>query len=505
MIRGRVGNREKLIFLAGSAVALLALSFVAVHAAGAASDPVLEAYGGDVDVHGNNIQNLGNLPDFFDTACSGSGVVSQIYDNGSYRCSSVSNTLSEVLASGNSAGSNNLDMNGNNVTGVDWLNPAGTQLDINGTVSISPDGDAVDANDIRNAGVVYAQAITGGDAPSYNFQMASENHLRFVADRDASTGGAYVWIIDMNDGSLNAEGDLNLSDNTLENVANPTSATHVGDRGYNDGRYVELAGDTMSGNLDLGGNDLKDTGIVFADTQKTPTGSTSDMFFNSDNAILLRADSGNGNYDWQISDTDGSLSAGGNIDLSSNSLVNVDTITKENSPSNVGNRLQLDDAVGVRLLAQESSTEDVQVAANGDVVFRADRDGSIYKCMIDDADGSWSCDGTKSWIHTLNETHEAVYTSQESPKVRAVVEDTVTVDSGETVVALPDHFAGTVGSDEDMTVQVTPHSLAMVAAVDRNTTHVTIAADQPVVVDYRVTGIRDGYEDKQVVRQQADK
>lgn len=86
-----------------------------------------------------------------------------------------------------------------------------------------------------------------------------------------------------------------------------------------------------------------------------------------------------------------------------------------------------------------------------------------------------------------------------------MVENTVTVTDGETVVALPDHFSGTVGSDEDMTVKVTPHRLATVAAVQRNTTHVTIEADQNVAVDYRVTGIRDGYEDKQVVRPQADK
>ena len=49
-----------------------------------------------------------------------------------------------------------------------------------------------------------------------------------------------------------------------------------------------------------------------------------------------------------------------------------------------------------------------------------------------------------------------------------------------------------------------PASLATVAAVQRNTTHITIAADRDVSVDYRVTGIRDGYEDKQVVRPQAE-
>ena len=115
-----------------------------------------------------------------------------------------------------------------------------------------------------------------------------------------------------------------------------------------------------------------------------------------------------------------------------------------------------------------------------------------------------NCDGSKNWIHSLNETHESVYSAQESPQVRAVVEDTVTVTDGETLIELPDHFSETVGTDEEMTVQVTPHELATVAAAQRNTTHVTIAADRDVSVDYRVTGIRDGYEDKQVVRPQAE-
>lgn len=94
----------------------------------------------------------------------------------------------------------------------------------------------------------------------------------------------------------------------------------------------------------------------------------------------------------------------------------------------------------------------------------------------------------ENWQHELNVTYEAVYTLQESSQVRAIIEDTVTVRNGATIIELPDHFSGPVNTDEDMTVQVTPYKVAMVAAIQRNITPITIVADRDVAMDYRVTG-----------------
>ena len=110
--------------------------------------------------------------------------------------------------------------------------------------------------------------------------------------------------------------------------------------------------------------------------------------------------------------------------------------------------------------------------------------------------------GNKNFVHDLGDGTEAVYTAQESADVRAVLEGTVHVD-GETTVELPDHYDGVTEPDDSaaIRVQVTPRELATVACTERSTTELTFDADAPVDVDYRVTAIREGRVDKQVVRE----
>lgn len=101
----------------------------------------------------------------------------------------------------------------------------------------------------------------------------------------------------------------------------------------------------------------------------------------------------------------------------------------------------------------------------------------------------------------MDDGKEAVYTAQESPDVRAVVEDSMEIGPDGATVSLPEHFDA-VTSDEapDVTVQATPDELTQVACTSRSTTKLEFEAAKPCTVDYRVTARRDGYEDKQVVR-----
>lgn len=152
-----------------------------------------------------------------------------------------------------------------------------------------------------------------------------------------------------------------------------------------------------------------------------------------------------------------------------------------------------------------SSDEDVDldIESEGDIAFEADEDsssGGRYFAYLSASDGSWNVDGTKNWIHSLNSTHEAVYTSQESPEVRAVYEGQTLV-KGSKNVSLPSHFSKTVSDSKPMLrVQATPHELATVAVTERTDDYLVIESSKDVEVDFRVTGIREGYEDKQVVR-----
>lgn len=117
--------------------------------------------------------------------------------------------------------------------------------------------------------------------------------------------------------------------------------------------------------------------------------------------------------------------------------------------------------------------------------------------------GTFTVQGSKNFRHQLNATHNAIYTSQESPQVRAVIEDTATVTDSEANISLPYHFSEVVSDTRpDMTVQATPHQLTTVAVTERTDDYIVVKTGiaTSVKVDYRVTGIRDGYEDKDIVR-----
>lgn len=221
------------------------------------------------------------------------------------------------------------------------------------------------------------------------------------------------------------------------------SASNVGLGNVQNEAQVGESGDTMSGTLDMQGNTL--------------------FVYN-----YIKDEGSNGNY---IKMSDGSTSGGGMIMKS----------------------------VGSDLSGR------VSIWAEEDVRLQADDGGGNYECYIAESDGSWNCDGTKNWMHNLNGTHTAFYTSQESPEVRAVYEDSTTVKNGRMNVSLPSHFEKTVSdSRPGLRVQATPRSLATVAVTERSDSWIVIEASKDVKVDYRVTGIREGYEDKDVVRQQSN-
>lgn len=146
--------------------------------------------------------------------------------------------------------------------------------------------------------------------------------------------------------------------------------------------------------------------------------------------------------------------------------------------------------------------ENVKISAGGSGVIELDGDGNTAntECTVDGS-GNINCDGSKNWVHRINSTHTATYTSQESPQVRAVFEGQTNLENGRINVSLPSHFSKTVSDTEPkLRAHATPHTLATVAVTDRSHSWIVIEASKDVKVDYRVTGIRDGYEDKKVVQ-----
>jgi hypothetical protein len=82
----------------------------------------------NIDVNGNELQNV--------VSNSPGDAVNRTWVNNNDDTIKDNQTLQEVLEEGNSAGSYNIDMNGNNITNVDELNPSGTTLETGGTVDV---------------------------------------------------------------------------------------------------------------------------------------------------------------------------------------------------------------------------------------------------------------------------------------------------------------------------------------------------------------------------------
>ena len=89
----------------------------------------------------------------------------------------------------------------------------------------------------------------------------SYEHNRYLAEEaeEGITGGALV---------KNTDGQFDADGLRLENLASPDSDDDAVTKGYADGRYVDEAGDTMTGNLAMSGNDI--TGVNSVQGLATP-------------------------------------------------------------------------------------------------------------------------------------------------------------------------------------------------------------------------------------------
>ena len=81
---------------------------------------------------------------------------------------------------------------------------------------------------------------------------------------DAGTGGGGAYL-PLAGGTM--LGNLSMGDKILHTVASPTAGHHVGDRAYNDTRYIQAAGDTMAGTLNMGNNELQNLPKPTGDAQ----------------------------------------------------------------------------------------------------------------------------------------------------------------------------------------------------------------------------------------------
>jgi len=269
-----------------------------------------------------------------------------------------------------------------------------------------------------------------------------------------------------------------------------------------------------TGSLMVNGNDITDSGTTIWDssTGNVPSGVL-------DGSALSWTDLGISQSDVSSSDVglgnvlnkeqlaiDGSNSMSADLSMSNYDIsgstgnamsiygVNVINSEPDSSPDAING------GTGLNLYANEDTSQPIKLSANGAVYLTSDNNDGEYDAYLD-AGGNWNVDGTKNWIHDLENGSEAVYSSQESPEVRAVYEDSTEVD-GTTRVKLPYHFSETV-SDTQPKLRATATvqgELAYAAVIEKTDDYIVLDSSKPATVNYRITGIREGYEDKQVVR-----
>lgn len=252
---------------------------------------------------------------------------------------------------------------GNDLTAVGHLNPNGGTTMVGGDLNLTGD------SELHTSGV-YTDFVSSTVYPGKHLPFNSNNDVLVRPDFDADNGGPYNWRFSGTNGSLIADGTLDMQDNRIEaNDANGQTSINPTYGAIEDREGIVLS---AAPNINIQGG-----AVSFDNT----------ALYNT--AGLWR-------------DGDG-------------------TITYDTGDSTNEHGINLKEGV---------SDENILITSNNYVRFRVDDDGSEHECLLNATSGNFECDGTKNWVHTVNDTHEAVYTSQEGPQVRAVVEDTTTVEGG---------------------------------------------------------------------------
>lgn len=123
--------------------------------------------------------------------------------------------------------------------------------------------------------------------------------------------------------------------------------------------------------------------------------------------------------------------------------------------------------------------------------------------------GNLEIDGTKHFVQAVETPagpKEVVYTSVEAGRPHTETSAVAEMKDGRAVVDLPDHFSLVTNDEEPLVVQVTPYTdeKAHPQVVERSTDRIVVEDLEAESADYSfaytVKGVRDGFEDREVIR-----
>lgn len=128
------------------------------------------------------------------------------------------------------------------------------------------------------------------------------------------------------------------------------------------------------------------------------------------------------------------------------------------------------------------------------------------------SDGHVEADGEKRFVQSVETSggeKEVVYTASESATPHTEISGVAELEDGRAEVALPDHFGWVTDGEEPIVVQITPYGGESGTRVVERSTDRFVVEDLDGEGDYEfaytVKGTREGYADKEVVREPRDR
>ena len=435
--------------------------------------------GGQLDMNSNKIANVQNPSNAQDAA-------TKSYVDNNDGTGTDDQTLSEVLTQGNSAGSNSIYMSGNDIVNTGILdNTNFVQGDSGQDIAFSSGN--INLRDTSNNNVLRAKDGGNVDIPNGNLDITGSLSVGGTEcpDDEALLGDGTCGSIGGGGGTQNLSEVL-----AAGNVANQSivfsNGIEIGDSGWTVASYPDAvavgkraeATDSDASAFGYGADATDNYASAFG-SYADADGFDTSAFGSYASASANRASAFGPNAD-----------ASGSYALAFGSYADASA----------------EGAVAIGHGAYAPNSYEATFGHLGNQYYGGPLDVNVTGDLT--VHGNSNVYGSKNFVQQVNESHEVVYTSQESADVRAVVEDTAEVVNGTAVVELPDHFSKTVSDRKsELKVQVTPNSVNTygLAVINRSDDQIAVkelmGGSHSFEFDYRVTGIRESYENKTVVRE----
>lgn len=160
------------------------------------------------------------------------------------------------------------------------------------------------------------------------------------------------------------------------------------------------------------------------------------------------------------------------------------------------------DTIGVRGETNSSNGYGVYGTTNNQGGYGVYSDGDLH------VQGNFTASGTKNFVQTVETPdgpQEIAYTAIEADRAQTETTGVAELEDGRAEIDLPEHFGLVTSADEDLVVQLTPYAVdaAGLAVTERSVERIVVETtdgDGDLEFSYTVRGVREGYEDKEIVR-----